>query len=279
MTNTSESRIEGSLVDAGGVRLFYREVGAGTPLICLHGAGPGASGWSTFRRNVDAFASHYRTIVVDLPQFGRSDKVAIPGGRLTFSARAMGQFMARLGIDRAHFVGNSMGGQVAMKLAIDAPNRVDRMVVMGASPVLHSVFAPTPVEGVRLIMNYYRGAGGPSRDKMRWLLQTIVSNPALVTDEMVEERYQASMDPESVALFTGTPPVNEDLFADLGKIAAPTLVVWGQDDRFGALDVGLLLLKKLQKARMYIIPKCGHWAHFEHPEEFNRLVLDFLGRA
>jgi pimeloyl-ACP methyl ester carboxylesterase len=279
MTNTSEDRVQGSFVDAGGVRLFYREVGAGAPLICLHGAGPGASGWSTFRRNVDAFAAQYRTIVVDLPQFGRSDKVAITGGRLTFSARALDQFMARLGLDRAHFVGNSMGGQVAMKLAIDVPSRVDRLVVMGASPMLHSIFAPTPVEGVRLIMNYYRGAGGPSRDKMRWLLHTIVSNPALVTDEMVEERYQASMDPESVALFTGAPPVNEDLFADLGKIAAPTLVVWGQDDRFGALDVGLLLLKKLQRARMYIIPKCGHWAHFEHPEEFNRLVLEFLARA
>jgi pimeloyl-ACP methyl ester carboxylesterase len=269
----------GQFVQAGGVRLHYHDVGSGDPLICLHGAGPGAGAWSNFRHNVDAFARRYRTILVDLPQYGRSEKVVIPGGRLTFTARVFTAFMDQLGLDKAHFVGNSMGGQVAMKMAIETPHRVGRMVVIGAAPLSFSVFAPTPVEGVRLIRDYYHGRDGPSPAKMRWLLETIVYDPSRVTDEMVEERYTASIDPESVALFTKTPPQNEDLFADLGRIAAPTLIVWGQDDRFGALDVGLILLKRLKQARMHIFPRCGHWAHIEYAGEFNDLVLDFLSRG
>lgn len=266
----------GQFIQAGGVRLHYHEVGTGYPLICLHGAGPGAGAWSNFTHNVAAFSQRYRTFLVDMPQYGRSEKVVIQGGRLTFTARILDAFMEQLGLEKAHFVGNSMGGQVCMKMAIETPHRIDRMVVIGASPLSFSVFAPMPVEGVRLIRDYYHGREGPTRAKMRWMLETLVHDPSRITDEVVEERYAASIDPESVALFTKAPPQNEDLFADLARIAAPTLIVWGQDDRFGALDVGLILLKRLQYARMHIFQKCGHWAHIEYAKEFNHLVLDFL---
>lgn len=268
----------GKFVQAGGVRLHYHELGSGYPLICLHGAGPGASSWSNFKHNIGAFSERYRTMLVDMPQYGRSEKVVIKGGRLTFTARVLGDFMQELGLEKAHFVGNSMGGQVCMRMAIDTPHRVDRMAVIGASPISFSVFAPTPVEGVRLIREYYKGNDGPTRSKMRWLLESLVYDRSRVTDEAVEERYAASIDPESVELFTKTPPQNEDLFADLDRISAPTLVIWGQEDRFGALDVGLHLIKRLQNARMFVFPRCGHWAHVEHAEEFNELVLDFLSR-
>ena len=268
----------GKFIQAGGVRLHYHEVGTGYPLICLHGAGPGASGWSNFKHNVAVFAQHYRTFVVDMPQYGRSEKVVIKGGRLTFTAGVLDEFMGQVGVEKAHFVGNSMGGQVCMKMAVETPHRIDRMVVIGASPISFSVFAPAPVEGVRLIREYYQGKDGPTRAKMRWLLETLVYDRSRVTDDLVEERYAASIDPESVELFTKAPPQNEDLFADLGKITAKTLVIWGQEDRFGALDVGLLMAKRLQNARMYIFPKCGHWVHVEAAAEFNHVVLDFLSR-
>jgi len=266
----------GTFVQAGGVRLHYHEVGHGDPLICLHGAGPGASAWSNFKSNVGAFASRHRVFLVDLPQYGRSEKVAITGGRLTFTARVLDAFMEAVGLTSAHVLGNSMGGQVALKMAIETPHRVKRIAVLGASPISFSALTPLPVEGVRLIQTYYRGGEGPTRAKMRALMETLVATPGIVTDEMVEERYAASADPEVVALFTKTPPQNEDLFADLGKVAAPTLVLWGQDDRFGALEIGLLLLKRLQNARMVLFPRCGHWAHVERAEEFNHLVLDFF---
>src|SRR5205085_10054779 len=113
---TSTSRF----VQAGGVRMHYNEVGSGPPVIMLHGTGPGASSWSNFARNVEAFASSFRALLVDMPQYGKSDKVVIEGGRLTYTANVLKDMLDALGIGKAHFVGNSMGGQVAMKLAIDA---------------------------------------------------------------------------------------------------------------------------------------------------------------
>ncbi len=118
-----EKEPEGKYLDAGGLKLHYHEFGAGFPVICIHGAGPGASGWSNFKGNVEAFAKHYRTILFDMPQFGKSDKPVIKDQRLTFIADKLNAFMAALGIEKAHFIGNFMGGQAALKLAVDYPAR------------------------------------------------------------------------------------------------------------------------------------------------------------
>ena len=168
-----------------------------------------------------------------------------------------------------------MGGQAAIKLAIDQPSRVDKLVVIGSSPVAQSLFSPMPLEGIKHIAGYYRG-DGPSMEKMRRLMEVIVYDQSLVTDEAVRERYEASLDPEVQRIMTSAPPRNEDLTAELHRVECPTLVVWGMDDRMGALDVGLLLTRRFPKARMHIFNRCGHWAQVEHREEFNRTVLDFL---
>ena len=262
---------------AGGVRLHYNEVGTGYPVICLHGAGPGASSWSNFKQNVGAFAEQYRALLVDMPQYGKSDKVVIEGGRLTYTANVLRAFMDELGIAKAHFVGNSMGGQAAIKLAIDAPERVDHLVVIGSTPVGQSLFCPMPLEGIKMIANYYKG-DGPSIEKMRTLIQTLVYDSSFLTEETLRERYEASIDPDVVRIMSTTPPGREDLWDQLHKVACPSLIVWGMDDRFGALDIGLLMLRRFQNASMHIFSKCGHWAQVEHAAEFNSLVLDFLAR-
>jgi 4,5:9,10-diseco-3-hydroxy-5,9,17-trioxoandrosta-1(10),2-diene-4-oate hydrolase len=187
-------------------------------------------------------------------------------------------FMDKLGIDQAHFVGNSMGGQVAIKLAIDSPERVTKLVVIGSAPVSQSLFCPMPLEGIKLIGSYYKG-GGPSREKMRTLIQTLLYDSSFLTDAIVEERYQASIDPDTVRVMSTQPPTKEDLNGQLHRVACPALVLWGIDDRFGALDIGLLMARTFQNARMHIFPKCGHWAQVEHADEFNRLVIDFLQNA
>src|SRR5919197_3074515 len=102
-------------VQAGGIRVHYHDIGMGYPVIMLHGAGPGASSWSNFRRNVEAFSERYRALLVDMPQYGKSEKVIIEGGRLAHTARVLNDLMEELGIEKAHFVGNSMGGQAAIK--------------------------------------------------------------------------------------------------------------------------------------------------------------------
>jgi len=268
--------LESKFLTVEGVRLHYQELGSGYPVICIHGAGPGASAESNFKLNAGAFSEKFRVILYDMPQYGKSDKIVLTEPRLKYNARILNGFMAALGIDKAHIVGNSMGGQVAMKLGIDYPDRLTRVVIIGSGGVT-PVFAPSPVEGVKMIARYYKGSG-PSREKLRELLQTILYDSSLLTEETFEERYQASIDPETVELFgkrQGEMP-RENLGPDLHKLKAKLLAVWGMDDRFGALDVGLQLTRMVPDARMHIFTKCGHWAQVEHAAEFNRLVLDFL---
>ena len=165
-----------------------------------------------------------------------------------------------------------------IKLAIDAPDRVNRLVVIGSAPVVHSLFCPMPLEGIKMIGGYYRGAGGPSFEKMKAIATTLVYDASNVTDDMIRERYEASIDPQAIEVNSGPPPERQDLTAEFSKVQAPTLVVWGMDDRFGALDVGLLMTRAFQNAEMHIFSKCGHWAQVEHAAEFNQLVLAFFGR-
>ncbi len=268
--------LESKYVTVEGVRLHYQETGQGYPVICIHGAGPGASAESNFKRNVAAFAEKFRVVLYDMPQYGKSAKVVLKEPRLKFNARILIGFMSELGLDRAHIVGNSMGGQVGMKLGLDYPERLSRIVIIGSTPIV-PIFAPFPVEGIKLIARYYKGAG-PSREKLRDLLQTILYDPSFLTDDVFEERYQASIDPETVELFgklQGEMP-RENLGPDLPRLKAKFLAIWGMDDRFGALDVGLQLTRMIPDARMHIFTKCGHWAQVEHAAEFNRIVLDFL---
>jgi pimeloyl-ACP methyl ester carboxylesterase len=188
----------------------------------------------------------------------------------------MSDFMENLKITKAHFVGNSMGGQAALKLAIDFSDKVDHVVVIGSSPIkAGSIFQPLPLEGIRNIRTYYMGEG-PSPAKMRRVLESLVSNTSLITDDLVQERFESSKDPEIVELFKKPQGEAEDLYFELRNVKAKTLLVWGQDDRAGALDVGLLMMRLLQDARLYLFPRCGHWANVEHRDEFNRVVLEFL---
>lgn len=273
--NPSESRF----VEAAGVRVHYQEMGAGAPVICLHGAGPGANSAGNFRLNAGALSQRFRTILYDMPQFGKSQKVAIDEGRLGFNARVLEAFMREIGIEKAHFIGNSMGGQVALKLALDHPARVDRLVVLGSGAINKAIFTPLPIEGVKMISDYYKG-DGPTIEKMRKLLNTIVYDSSFLTEETIRERFEASIEPETLELFTKRqgPYRKEDLGPDLPKITAETLVVWGLDDRFGALDVGLQMTRLMPNAQMHIFSRCGHWAQVEHAEEFNRLVTGFLDK-
>lgn len=268
--------LESKFVTVEGVRLHYQESGSGHPVICIHGAGPGASAESNFKLNTGAFAEKFRVILYDMPQYGKSAKVVLTEPRLKYNARILDGFMAALGIDKTHIVGNSMGGQVAMRFGIDYPDRLSRVVIIGSGGVT-SIFAPSPVEGVKLIARYYKGSG-PSREKLRELLQTILYDASFLSDETFEERYQASIDPETVELFgkrQGEMP-RENLGLDLPRLKAKLLAIWGMDDRFGALDVGLQITRMVPNGRMHIFTRCGHWAQVEHAAEFNRLVIDFL---
>ncbi len=264
---------------AGDIKIHYIEAGTGDPIVCIHGGGPGATGWSNFKQNLPGLAEHFHVMLVDLPQYGKSDKPLIEGGRLAFWARAMRDFLDGLGIEKATFVGNSMGGGTSLKTAIDYPNKVERLVLMGAAGHSTSLFTPTPTEGIKELRSYY---DAPSPERMRALIKLFVYDQSRVTDELVQERYESSVAPDllelrqreraSGARAAGT----EVLTGDLGKVQARTLIVWGADDRFVPLDHALAFLRGIKGARLHVFSECGHWAQVEHFEEFNRLVIDFL---
>jgi 4,5:9,10-diseco-3-hydroxy-5,9,17-trioxoandrosta-1(10),2-diene-4-oate hydrolase len=268
-------KVLGNFAQAGAVRIHYGEAGAGPPVICLHGTGPGADAWTNFRLNAGALADHHRTLLVDLPRFGRSEKVVVKGPRLDYLSGAIRAFMDALGLERAHFVGNSMGGQVALKLAIDTPERVGRMVLVAPAPIGHSVFGPMPTETVRMIADYY-GGEGPSYEKMRLLMRSLVYDPASLSEEVVRARYQASVDPETIAANKGPHWAHQSLEHELDRARCPVLLVWGQDDRASPLDHALVMLRRMPRARLHVFGRCGHSVQLEHPAEFNRLALDFL---
>jgi 2-hydroxy-6-oxonona-2,4-dienedioate hydrolase/4,5:9,10-diseco-3-hydroxy-5,9,17-trioxoandrosta-1(10),2-diene-4-oate hydrolase len=266
-------------VDAGGVRVHYHEAGSGPVLLCVHGGAPGAYGWGNFGVNVPGLAEHFRVLVVDLPGYGRSDKPQISGGRYAFYAKVFADMLAALEIESAHVLGMATGGAAAMMLAIEHPQVVDDLVLVSSAGGL-PLFTPMPSEGQKLIQAYY-GGDGPSRAKMRSYLEMMMYDTSSITEDLVEERYLASVEPE---FMTGAPegrgaqnrPVTEQVWRDVDRIRARTLVVWGRDNRVQGYDNALFLLNRIPDVQVHVYGRTGLWVPFERTGEFNALVVGFL---
>ena len=271
----SNQEPESQFATAAGMRIHYQVVGTGPPLICLHGGGPGASSWSNFAPNVPDLSQRHELYLIDMPGFGKSEKVAIESPSLTRVAAIVAELADQLGITSAGLLGNSRGGQVGLKLAIDRPDVVRRLAVIGSMPGMPSALTPMPPEAVAMIRNYYRD-DGPSPQKIRNLMEVMVYDKSLITEDRVRARYEASIEPELLEL-GGTLPAPQNLVHELSDVPCPTLIIWGQDDRAGPLDVGLMMLRLIPDARMHVFGRCGHWAQLEHSKEFNALVLEFFG--
>ncbi|MCR6485943.1 alpha/beta fold hydrolase [Amycolatopsis sp. OK19-0408] len=277
---------EGKYVQAGGLRLHYHEAGVehAETVILLHGGGPGASAWSNFGRNLPEFAKHYRTIAVDQPGFGRSDKPTEHPQYFRHSADAVLGLMDALGIDRAHFVGNSLGGGAAVRFALNHGKRAGRLVLMGPGGLSVNLFAPDPTEGVK---NLGKFGAKPSRERMEAFLRIMVHDQGLITDELIDERFAAANTPESLAAMRAMgmsfahPETYEEgmLWREAHRLRQRVLLIWGREDRVNPLDGALVALKTIPRAQLHVFGGCGHWAQLEKFDEFNRLALDFLGSS
>ena len=153
----------------------------------LHGGGPGASAWSQLRlARCRGFAADFRTLLVDQPGFGGSDKPPVVGNYYRFAADHVVALLDELGIERVHLLGNSLGGGTAMRLALTYPDRVGRLVLMGPGGLSLNLFHADPTEGVQRLMDF---GADPTREALRAFISTMVVNQELVTDELVEERF------------------------------------------------------------------------------------------
>lgn len=272
-------------LSVNGKPIFVAEAGSGPAVVMLHGGGPGASGVSNYLRNIDALADHHRVIVPDLPGYGRSVKDVDRSDPFGYLADTMRALMDELGVKTAHLVGNSLGGAAALRLALDTPRRVNKLVLMGPGGI--GTTRGLPTAGLKSLLDYY-GGEGPSRDKLETFIRTyLVYDGASVPDDLIDHRYQASIDPAVIA----NPPLRRpsgplalrtlwrmDLTRDtrLKHLQTPTLVLWGRDDKVNRPSGGPALLHTMAHAELVMTSRTGHWLQWERAELFNRLVIEFL---
>jgi len=262
-------------VKVGEREIFVGELGEGAPLVMLHGGGPGASGLGNFSRNTTALAERFRLIVPDLPGYGRSTKALDRNDPFADLARSILGLLDALDVRKAHVLGNSLGGACALRLALEAPERVDRLVLLGPGGIDTSRRPPT--EGLLHLLDYYSGEG-PTRAKCeQFLRRDLVFDGDALPASVVEARYQASLDPEVVA----NPPLVRpkdlpdprvlDLTLDprLGALEAPTLVLWGVEDRVNPASGGRSLQERMPNCDLFLFSRTGHWVQWERAAEFN----------
>jgi len=280
---TYESTLRELATDQGVLR--YHEAGDGPPLLLLHGSGPGVTGWRNYRGNLARFAEHFRCLVLEFPGFGVSDPT--DEHPMVAAAGSITRFLDGLGLQKVDVIGNSMGGIVGTQFAIANPDRVGRLVTIGGMGT--NIFSPGPGEGIKLLMEF---TDDPSREKLiRWL-HSMVYDRSIVTEEMIEERWQQATDPETLAsarrmygskamaarakamAAADQPPY----WAMLHKLKAKTLITWGRDDRVSPVDMALLPMRSIRDVEVHIFPNCGHWVMIEQKEAWESTVLAFLTR-
>ena len=268
-------------VVAAGIRTNYHDVGSGHPLLLIHGSGPGVSAWANWRLAIPEFAKQARVIAPDMVGFGFTDRLDLtqPGQRYdmdTWVGQAVGLLDA-LGIDKTDLVGNSFGGALALALAIRHPRRVRRLVLMGSVGV---PFTITP--GLDAVWGYT-----PSFENMRRIMDVFAWDRRLVSDELAQLRYEASIQPGFQESFSAMFPAPRQRWVDamtspeedIRALPHQTLVVHGRDDLVIPLSTSLTLASWIARSQLHVYSQCGHWTQIEHTARFVRLVGDFLAEA
>jgi len=264
--------------------IYVAEAGEGAPLLMLHGGGPGASGAPNFERNIPTLARHFRVIVPDLPGYGRSTKGLDRRDPFGDLARTMLGLLDVLGVRRAHVLGNTLGGACALRMALDKPDAVDRLVLMGPGGI--DTTRSLPTKGLKCLLGYYAGEG-PTREKVAtFLRQYLVYDGSRIPDSVIDERFRASTDPEVVANAPlvrprGIPNFRAlDFTRDkrLSQLRNPTLVLWGVNDLVNRPSGAHSLQRRLPNCDVYLFSRTGHWVQWERPDEFNAVTIAFLSK-
>lgn len=264
-------------IRTGAFHTNVHDLGEGAPVLFIHGSGPGVSAWANWRLVLPVLAQTRRVIAPDMAGFGFTERV--PGAAYTMDAwvqQAL-DLLDALDIERADVVGNSFGGALALALAIRAPHRVRRLVLMGSVGV---PFAITP--GLDAVWGYT-----PSFANMRRIMDVFAFDRALVTDELAQLRYEASTRPGFQETFGAMFPAPRQRWVD--AMASPeaairalpheTLLIHGREDQVIPLATSLTLSQWIPRSQLHVFGRCGHWTQIEHSARFARLVGDFLDEA
>lgn len=265
---------EGRTLEIAGVYTHLHEAGNGPPLLLLHGSGPGVSAWANWRPVLATFAEHFHVIAPDQLGFGTT---AAPSdgryGRKAWTDHALA-LMDELGIEHFSVLGNSMGGAIALSIAHERPEAIDRLVLMGT--VGSSLKLPA---GLDRVWGYT-----PDLDEMREIIKLFAYDQSIITDELVRLRFEASRQPAQQASYEAMFPAPRQRWIDdleldrpqLERLSVPTLLVHGFNDQIIPVTTSLGLMEALPNADCLLIGKCGHWVQIEQTATFTRAVLSFL---
>lgn len=248
------------------------DLGTGVPAVFIHGSGAGVSAATNWWLNLPTLSAQLRTIALDLIGFGRTD----PGPDPRYGIREWGEHVVRvldaLGVERSWLVGNSLGGWIALQLAIDHPDRVAGVVSMGTGGAKRKSAALT-------------GHTAPevTRAGVRSLLEDFVVDKSLVSDELVEIRLAAAKSADTTGTFAAVMAARErdrnELPLDevaLAQLAMPVLLVHGREDSVIPAVRSWDLARIIPDSELHLYSNCGHWSQVERADEFNRLVLQFI---
>ncbi|VUD59348.1 4,5:9,10-diseco-3-hydroxy-5,9, 17-trioxoandrosta-1(10),2-diene-4-oate hydrolase [Thalassocella blandensis] len=267
LINNIESSVNQSDVMAGEVKTAYLSSGVGRPLIFLHGAGAGAVTWYP---SIGEFAQHFHVLVPDIVGYGESDKPVAPYDRAYFSLW-LKDFMLAVGAPKAHIVGGSQGGAIALQFALDYPDMVDKLVLV-ASGALGARTSLSAFLGM-LWLNCF-----PSALANRFYSRFILHHP---------DRRDLNHAQYSVAVIKSQGGKNAFRYGRgaavsampedaLRQIANQTLIVWGENDRLFSVMHGEVAADVLPNAKLICIPNAGHLPQIDQPEVFNDTLLEFL---
>jgi 2-hydroxy-6-oxo-6-(2'-aminophenyl)hexa-2,4-dienoate hydrolase len=270
--------IQSNFIDAIGIRTHYLEAGDGPPLVLVHGGGAGADSWGNWKDCFAHFAPHFRVIAPDMIGFGKTDKPSPesyvydqPGRN-----RHMADFLDVMGLSQVAIVGNSMGGATSIGVALDRPELLSSLVLMGSAGL---PIPPKPSPNLQATLHY-----DFTREGMRRVIVGLTAPGYEPEDEMVEYRYQllengparAAIEAINAETRKGTLNYDEDR---LTTITHPVLVVNGKEDGVSIMPRAVRFLELLPNSWGYIVPHCGHWAMIERTDDFCGAVLRFLGKT
>lgn len=274
MTETQANPEIGNKVVAAGIETNYLDQGTGYPLVMLHGSGPGVTAWANWRLVIPTFSQQHRVVAPDLAGFGYTERKPGITYNLDFWVNHLAKFLDAVGIEKCNLVGNSFGGALSLALATKHPDRVERIVLMGS---VGTKFELT--DGLDKVWGYQ-----PSLENMRETAKVFAYDKSIITDALVQSRYEASVRPgyqESYSsLFPAPRQRHIDAFAQPDEVlrALPNrvLLIHGRDDVVIPLESTLKLHSLIPKSEVHLFGQCGHWTQIEKKDRFISVVQDFL---
>ena len=267
----------GQSIIAGGIKTNYQDHGQGDPILLIHGSGPGVTAYANWRLTMPVLAEKFRVIAPDMVGFGFTERPAGVQYTMDMWVSHALSFMDALKIEKAHLVGNSFGGGLALALALRAPDRVHRLVLMGPAGTKFEI-----TDGLDAVWGY-KG----TLEHMKELVNLFAFNKNLVSDDLVKLRYEASIRPGFQEAFSAMFPAPRQRWVDalasdenkMKTLTHETLIIHGRDDAIIPLSGSLRLHDLIPKSQLHVFGQCGHWTQIEHSARFNQLLLNFFLEA